>query len=85
MQDFESRLARLEEIAEKLRHGEIPIDEATVLFEEGMKLSHALDRELQKMEQRIEILTTPPEEADRAPELELFTDTEGSEVKPDAD
>lgn len=77
MKSFESRLARLEEIAEKLRNGEIPIDEATVLFEEGMKLSRSLDRELQEMEQRIEILTTPPEDTDRPPELELFPDAEG--------
>ncbi|MDA3948632.1 MAG: exodeoxyribonuclease VII small subunit [Spirochaeta sp.] len=75
MKNFESRLARLEEIAEKLRNGEIPIDEATVLFEEGMELSRSLDRELQQMEQRIEILTTPPENTESPPELELFPDT----------
>lgn len=75
MKNFESRLARLEEIAEKLRNGEIPIDEATVLFEEGMELSRSLDRELQQMEQRIEILTTPPEDTESPPELELFPDT----------
>jgi len=83
MKNFEERLARLEEISEKLRNGKIPIDEATVLFEEGMKLSRSLDHELQQMERRIEILTTPPEATDEGPELELFEETE--KRNPDSD
>ncbi|MFW5643882.1 MAG: exodeoxyribonuclease VII small subunit, partial [Alkalispirochaeta sp.] len=57
MQDFEERLKRLEEIGERLRSGELSIDDATKLFEEGVGLSRKLEEELQQMERRIEMLT----------------------------
>ena len=40
--NFEDRLSRLEQVAEKLREGGIPLEEAIALFEEGMKLARSL-------------------------------------------
>ncbi|RKX84719.1 MAG: exodeoxyribonuclease VII small subunit, partial [Spirochaetes bacterium] len=35
MKTFEERLSRLEELADKLQEGKIPLEEAISLFEEG--------------------------------------------------
>lgn len=72
MSSFESRLNRLEEIGVQLKNGEIPIDEATTLFEEGMTLSRRLEKELQQMERRIEIVTSGLDDEETSPELSLF-------------
>jgi exodeoxyribonuclease VII small subunit len=69
---FEERLERLEELAEKLREGNIPLDDAVALFEEGMRLSKSLEKELSRVERRVEILTREPESSQEEPGLELF-------------
>lgn len=73
MSDFESRLSRLESIGESLRDGSVPLNEASRLFEEGIGLARDLDKELQKIEKRVEILANvPDDESDEPPSLELF-------------
>ncbi|TVR59025.1 MAG: exodeoxyribonuclease VII small subunit [Spirochaetaceae bacterium] len=72
MKNFEERLARLEELAEKLRDGEIPLHEATASFEEGVKLARDLEKDLGKIEKRIEILINKPDTPEEPPILELF-------------
>lgn len=72
MSDFETRLQRLEEIGGMLKDGGIPLDEATQLYEEGISLSKRLEKELQKMERRIEIVSSDSVESDATPELQLF-------------
>jgi exodeoxyribonuclease VII small subunit len=69
---FEERLERLEKLAEKLREGNIPLEEAVALFEEGMKLSKSLEKDLSRVERRVEILTREPESGQEEPGLELF-------------
>ena len=69
---FEERLSRLEQIGERLREGSVPLDEATTLFEEGVKLARSLEKELAKVERKIEILVNDPAKEDTEPSLELF-------------
>lgn len=69
---FEQRLQRLEKLAEKLRAGSIPLEEAIALFEEGMKLSKALEKDLARVERRVQILTKEPLSSEEDPGLELF-------------
>ena len=76
-QSFEERLGRLEEIVEELRDGEVGLDEALSVFEEGMRLSKGLEKELEKVERRVEILMNEPEDAQDTPELELFPGNDG--------
>ncbi|MGA2479663.1 MAG: exodeoxyribonuclease VII small subunit [Spirochaetia bacterium] len=71
-QGFEQRLERLEYLAERLREGSIPLEEAVALFEEGMKLSTSLEKDLSRLERRVEILTQEPATANEEPGLELF-------------
>jgi len=74
---FEERLGRLEKLGEQIRKTDIPLDEALAAFEEGIRLARALEKDLEKIENRIEVLMNSSEApADESPELELFN-TEG--------
>ena len=55
-QNFESSLARLEEIVRKLESANLPLDDAMKLFEEGMQLSRDCQKQLEQAEARVEIL-----------------------------
>jgi exodeoxyribonuclease VII small subunit len=73
MKNFEERLERLEVLSEKIRKPEIPLDDALKAFEEGVKLARTLEKDLEKIEGRIEVLMNEPDaQADAKPELELF-------------
>ena len=76
---FEERLERLEELGDEIRKNDIPLDDAIKAFEEGIKLARALEKDLEKIESRIEILMNDTEAATGAdpegsPELGLFDD-----------
>jgi len=73
MKNFEERLERLEILGEQIRKTDIPLDEALKAFEEGIKLARTLEKDLEKIDSRIEILMNSAEApADDSPELELF-------------
>ena len=54
--DFETALKRLEEIIRKLESGDLPLDSALELFEEGVQLSRFCHSKLGQAERRVEIL-----------------------------
>lgn len=72
MKNFEERLKRLEELSENIRDPALAIEEALSIFEEGVKLSRSLEKDLEKIEARVEILLNDPEKPDKKPELGLF-------------
>lgn len=72
MKSFEERLERLEELGSSIRDNSLPLEEAVKLFEEGMKLSRSLEKDLGRIERKVEILINSPEGPDDRPELELF-------------
>jgi exodeoxyribonuclease VII small subunit len=73
MKNFEERLERLEVLGEQIRKADIPLDKAISAFEEGIKLARTLEKDLEKIESRIEILMNSAEApGDESPELELF-------------
>jgi exodeoxyribonuclease VII small subunit len=74
LKNFEERLEHLEKLGEKVRKSDIPLNEALAAFEEGVKLARSLEKDLEKIESRIEILVNG-DTADSAekPELELFS------------
>ena len=70
---FEERLERLEELGDEIRKSDIPLDDAIKAFEEGIKLARALEKDLEKIESRIEILMNRADDEDsEKPELGLF-------------
>jgi exodeoxyribonuclease VII small subunit len=80
---FESSLKRLEEIAETLEQGEVSLDEALDLYEEGIELSKFCSRKLRDVELKLKKLsrnlTGEFEITDLKsdePELDLETDDE---------
>jgi exodeoxyribonuclease VII small subunit len=73
MKNFEERLERLEYLGERIRKTDIPLDEALKAFEEGIKLAKTLEKDLEKIDSRIEMLMNDSVAADEEPpELELF-------------
>jgi exodeoxyribonuclease VII small subunit len=72
MKSFDERLKRLEELSDTLKAGDLPLEKAVAQFEEGITLARSLEKELAKVERRIEILVNEPEKGKKPPALELF-------------
>jgi exodeoxyribonuclease VII small subunit len=53
---FEECLQRLEKIVDELEKGDIPLENALALFEEGIQLSNSCRKELEDAEGKVEIL-----------------------------
>jgi exodeoxyribonuclease VII small subunit len=73
---FEERLERLEELAERIKEPDLPLEEAVAVFEEGVKLSKGLERDLDKIQGKVEILLGTTSEGEEKPELDLFDEEE---------
>ena len=72
---LEEKLERLETLGENIRRPDIPLDKALKDFEEGIKLARSLEKELEKIQNRIEILMNGDyAKAEERAELELFDD-----------
>lgn len=56
MPKFEECIQRLEKIVDQLEKGEIPLEQALKLFEEGVELSNSCRKELEEAEGKVEIL-----------------------------
>ena len=56
MPKFEESLDRLEKIVAQLEKGDVSLDQALQLFDEGMKLSSSCRKELEEAEGKVEIL-----------------------------
>ena len=56
MPKFEDCLQRLEKIVDELEKGELPLEKALGLFEEGIALSSSCRKELEAAEGKVEIL-----------------------------
>jgi exodeoxyribonuclease VII small subunit len=75
MKNFEERLERLETLGEEIRKSDIPLNDALKAFEEGIKLARSLEKDIEKVESRIEILLNGTEvTAGEDAELGLFDD-----------
>ncbi len=72
MKKFEERLNRLEKISDDIRDSDVSLEQALSLFEEGIKLAKGLEKDIDKMEGKIQILLNQPVLPEEKPELELF-------------
>lgn len=52
-QSFEQSMNDLENIVEKLEQGDVPLEEAITMFQEGMKLSKSCHDRLQHVEKQM--------------------------------
>lgn len=73
MKKFEERLGRLEELSDAIRDPDLALEDALAFFEEGIKLAKNLEKDLDKIEGKIQILMNQPTTPDEKPELDLFS------------
>ncbi|TAM83070.1 MAG: exodeoxyribonuclease VII small subunit [Acidobacteria bacterium] len=55
-ESFEKNLERLDAIVRQLEDADLPLEKALQIYEEGMKLSEACQKQLQEAEGRVQIL-----------------------------
>ena len=73
--DFETALAELEALVEKMEQGDLSLDESLKQFERGVQLTRSCQQALKEAEQKVQILL----EKDGQPSLETFdSDDESS-------
>ena len=61
IKDFESALKSLEEIVSQLESGDLSLDRALELFEEGVKISRFCNAKLEEAQRKVEMLTRGPD------------------------
>ena len=76
MDNIEKAFTRLEEINEKIRDSQLPLSDATSLFEEGISISNKIEKSLDKVEERIEIVMNSANDEENEAEFKLFSDEE---------
>ena len=74
MKNFVEKLNRLEEIADTIKKTDISLEDAVNYFEEGITLARKMEKELEKIESKVQILMNNPVPtvAENKPEIGLF-------------
>ena len=74
MKNFEDKLNRLEEIADAIKKTDVSLEEAVNYFEEGIILARKMEKELEKIESKVQILMNNPVPPvpENKPEIGLF-------------
>jgi exodeoxyribonuclease VII small subunit len=73
MAQFEKQLERLEEISASIKKSDISMEEALEFFEEGIQLAKKMEKDLEKIETKIQVLMNSPVTVEDKPELDLFS------------
>ncbi len=73
MKNFEQDLTKLEALGNDIKKNDIKLEEALKIFEEGIKLAKGMEKELDKIEGKIQVLMNKPNLPDEKPELDLFS------------
>ncbi|HOS31174.1 MAG TPA: exodeoxyribonuclease VII small subunit [Treponemataceae bacterium] len=73
MESFEKRLERLENLNNSIKKSDLPMEDALKLFEEGIQLAKSMEKDLDKIESKIQILMNQPVSVQDKPELDLFS------------
>ncbi|PTL40467.1 exodeoxyribonuclease VII small subunit [Alkalicoccus saliphilus] len=68
---FETSMRELEEIVQKLEQGDVPLEEAIDMFQEGMKLSKDCHDRLHKVEKQMTEVLSEDGSLSNLPEEEL--------------
>ena len=61
MANFEENLAKLEKITQDIKRSDISLEDALKDFEEGIKLARGMEKEIDKIEGKIQILMNQPD------------------------
>ena len=73
---FEENLKKLEQLTTDIKRSDISLEEALKDFEEGIKLASGMEKQLDEIEGKIQILMNEPTpmSKDNPPQLDLFSD-----------
>jgi exodeoxyribonuclease VII small subunit len=63
----------LENLNNSIKKSDLPMEDALKLFEEGIKLAKSMEKDLDKIESKIQILMNQPVSVQDKPELDLFS------------
>ena len=81
MNNFEENMKKLEKITNDIKKSDISLEDALKNFEEGIKLAAGMEKQLDEIEGKIQILMNEPQPQDEnnKPVLDSFNDD--SEVR----
>ena len=73
---FEENLKKLEQLTTDIKRSDISLEDALKDFEEGIKLASGMEKQLDEIEGKIQILMNEPNpmSKDNPPQMELFSD-----------
>lgn len=75
MNNFEQNLEKLEKITTDIKRSDISLEEALKDFEEGIKLVSGMEKQLDEIEGKIQILMNEPDMSEKTkPQFDLFED-----------
>ena len=76
MNTFEENLARLEQLTADIKRSDISLEDALKDFEEGIKLANGMEKQLDEIEGKVQILMNEPNPMDKAnpPQTEEFSE-----------
>jgi exodeoxyribonuclease VII small subunit len=76
VKDFESALKSLEDIVVQLESGDLTLDRALELFEEGVRVSRFCSSKLEEAERKVEVLIKTSDGVKEEPFSEAAEDSE---------
>ena len=84
MANFEENLSKLEQLARDIKRSDISLEDALKDFEEGIKLARGMEKEIDKIEGKIQqLMNQPDQEKNIPPQMDLFNvDATGSSGAP---
>ena len=73
---FEENLAKLEKLTADIKRSDISLEDALKDFEEGIKLANGMEKQLDEIEGKIQILMNEPQpmDKDNPPQFDTFSD-----------
>jgi len=76
MNNFEENLAKLEQLTADIKRSDISLEEALKDFEEGMKLASGMEKQLNEIEGKVQILMNEPlpMDKDNPPQFDIFSE-----------
>lgn len=76
MENFEENLKKLEKITADIKRSDVSLEDALKDFEEGIKLASGMEKQLDEIESKIQILMNEPQPMTKQnkPKLDLFSD-----------
>ena len=76
MNTFEENLAKLEQLTTDIKRSDISLEDALKDFEEGIKLASGMEKQLDEIEGKVQILMNEPNPMDKGnePQFDNFSD-----------